>query len=169
MQYVTLQEVTLNHNHKTHSLLLQGLLVDDHLTNDSKWLVHQKTKLGPSGNRSRLMQLRLKGLPPLLLPLGQRKYHYFVNKISLRPFLGLDYTFTIHAFMSFERGFIDNILDTVPVEITQNDIWNDLTSTGALSEARTTLPESSSQPLLAKTANSRNLALASLKTAVFNV
>ena len=38
--------------------------------------------------------------------------------------------------------------------------------TAALSEARTTLPESSSWPLLAKTAHSHNLALASLKTAV---
>ena len=37
---------------------------------------------------------------------------------------------------------------------------------GALSEARTTLPENSSQPLPAKTAHSRNLALASLETAV---
>ena len=38
--------------------------------------------------------------------------------------------------------------------------------TAALSEAGTTLPESSSRPLLAKTAHSRNLAHASLETAV---
>ena len=38
--------------------------------------------------------------------------------------------------------------------------------TAALSEARTTLPESSSRPLPAKTAHSRNLAHASLETAV---
>ena len=43
------------------------------------------------------------------------------------------------------------------------------TCTGTLSEARTTLPESSSRPLPAKTApHSRNLALASLETAVMN-
>ena len=41
--------------------------------------------------------------------------------------------------------------------------------TAALSEARTTLPESSSRPLPAKTAHSRNLALASLETAVVHI
>ena len=40
--------------------------------------------------------------------------------------------------------------------------------TAALSEARTTLPESSSRPLPAKMAHSRNLAHASLETAVRN-
>ena len=39
-------------------------------------------------------------------------------------------------------------------------------STAALSEARTMLPESSSRPLPAKMAHSRNLAHASLETAV---
>ena len=39
--------------------------------------------------------------------------------------------------------------------------------TAALSEASTTLPESSSRPLPAKMAHSRNLAHASLETAVF--
>ena len=39
-------------------------------------------------------------------------------------------------------------------------------TTAALSEARTTLPESSCRPLPAKMAHSRNLAHASLETAV---
>ena len=44
--------------------------------------------------------------------------------------------------------------------------WVDWLNTAALSEARTTLPESSSRPLPAKMAHARNLAHASLETAV---
>ena len=47
------------------------------------------------------------------------------------------------------------------------DPMRPLRCTAALSEARTTLPESSSRPKPAKTAHSRNSAHASLKTAVF--
>ena len=47
--------------------------------------------------------------------------------------------------------------------------YRDSLVTGALSEARTKLPESNSWPFPPKTAHSRNLALASLKTAVLNL
>ena len=46
-------------------------------------------------------------------------------------------------------------------------LWREI-YTAALSEARATLPESSSRPLPAKTAHSRNFAYAALETAVVN-